>query len=48
MRMKLSFLFQFGVFKFPYRVNNTDILYFQPMATIENDLRLLTFEENAC
>ena len=37
----LSFLFQFGVFKFPSGVNNTDTLYFQPMATNKNDLRLL-------
>lgn len=41
----LSFLFQFGVFKFPYGINNTDILYFQPMATKQNDLRLLAIKE---
>lgn len=41
----LSFLFQFGVFKFPYGVNNSDTLYFQPMATKENDLRLMTIKE---
>lgn len=46
MRMKLSFLFQFGVFKFPYGVNNTDTLYFQPMATKENDLRLMVYKES--
>lgn len=45
MRMNRSFLFQFGVFKFPYGVNNTDILYFQPMATKENDLRLMAYKE---
>lgn len=33
--------FQFGVFKFPYGVNNTDTLYFQPVATDKNDLRLM-------
>ena len=41
----LSFLFQFGVFKFPYGVNNTDTLYFQPMATKENDLRMMAYKE---
>lgn len=41
----LSFLFQFGVFKFPYGVNNTDTLYFQPMATNKNDLRLMSIKE---
>ncbi len=45
MRMKLSFLFQFGVFKFPSGVNNTDTLYFQPMATNKNDLRFLAIKE---
>lgn len=29
----LPFLFQFGVFKFPTGMNNTDTLYFQPVAT---------------
>lgn len=37
----LPFLFQFGVFKFPTGVNNTATLYFQPVATRENDLRLM-------
>lgn len=37
----LPFIFQFGVFKFPAGVNNTDALYFQPVATRENDLGLL-------
>lgn len=41
----LSFLFQFGVFKFPYGKNNTDILYFQPVATKKNDMRLLGIGE---
>lgn len=37
--------FQFGVFRFPYGVNNTDTLYFQPVATSKNDLSLLAFKE---
>ncbi len=37
------YTFQFGVFKFPYGVNNTDTLYFQPVATQKNDLKLMTF-----
>lgn len=37
----LPFLFQFGAFKFPTGVNNTDTLYFQPVATNKNDLRLM-------
>lgn len=36
------YTFQFGVFKFPYGVNNTDTLYFQPVATRDNDLRLMS------
>lgn len=39
------YTFQFGVFKFPYGVNNTDTLYFQPVATKKNDLRLTAFRE---
>ena len=35
------YTFQFGVFKFPAGVNNGDILYFQPVATTKNDLRLI-------
>lgn len=35
------YTFQFGVFKFPAGVNNGDTLYFQPVATKKNDLRLL-------
>ena len=34
-------LFQFGVFKFHAGVSNTDTLYFQSVATRENDLRLM-------
>ncbi len=41
----LPFLFQFGVFKFPYGKNNTDTLYFQPVATRKNDLRLMAYKE---
>ena len=33
--------FQFGVFKFPAGVNNTDTLYFQPVATKSNDGRMM-------
>lgn len=39
------YTFQFGVFKFPYGVNNTDILYFQPVATNKDDLRLMSYKE---
>ncbi len=35
------YAFQFGVFKFPYGVNKTDTLYFQPIATKKNDLSLM-------
>ena len=35
------YTFQFGVFKFPAGVNNGDILYFQPVATKKNDLRMM-------
>lgn len=40
----LSYLFQFGVFKFPAGENNGDTLFFQPMATKKNDLRLMRIE----
>lgn len=40
------YTFQFGVFKFPYGVNNTDTLYFQPVATRENDLKLMSLKES--
>lgn len=33
--------FQFGVFRFPYGENNSNALYFQPVATKKNDLHLL-------
>lgn len=35
------YTFQFGVFKFPYGINKTDALYFQPVATKKNDLSLM-------
>lgn len=35
------YTFQFGVFKFPYGVNNGSSLYFQPVASNRNDLRLI-------
>lgn len=37
------YTFQFGTFKFPYGINNTEVLYFQPIATCKNDLSLLKF-----
>ena len=36
------YTFQFGVFKFPVGVNNTATLWFQPVATKEHDLDLMT------
>lgn len=43
------YTFQFGVFKFPYGTNNTDKLYFQPVATKANDLKLVEINEmNIC
>lgn len=38
------FLFQFGVIRFPYGDNPTDKLYFQPIATNQNDLDLMRVE----
>lgn len=38
------YTFQFGAFKFPAGVNNSDILYFQPVATKENDLKLMAIK----
>lgn len=40
------YTFQFGVFRFPYGINNTDTLYFQPVATYKNDLRLMAIKDN--
>lgn len=39
------YTFQFGVFKFPYGLNNTNTLYFQPVATKKNDLCLMSFND---
>ena len=35
------YTFQFGVFKFPFGVNLSDKLYFQPIATKKHDIELL-------
>ncbi len=40
----LPFVFQFGAFKFPAGVNNGDKLYFQPVATEQNDLSLVSLD----
>ncbi len=37
------YTFQFGVFKFPYGVNSTDTLYYQPIATKTYDLDLISY-----
>lgn len=37
------YTFQYGGFKFPYGVNNGNILYFQPVATNKNDLSLMGY-----
>lgn len=39
------YTFQFGVFKFPSGINNSDTLYFQPVATDKNDLNLMSITE---
>ena len=39
------YTFQFGVFKFPAGVNNTDTLFFQPVATKKNDLRMMSINQ---
>lgn len=39
------YTFQFGVFKFPAGMNNTETLYFQPVATKKNDLCLMSYSE---
>lgn len=40
------FPFQFGVFKFPSGANNSNRLYFQPVATKKHDLSLMAIEES--
>ena len=42
---RLSFLFQFGAFKFPSGPNMSNDLFFQPVATTKNDLALLCFSD---
>lgn len=39
------YTFQFGVFRFPYGINNGDVLYFQPVATKINDQDLMAYSE---
>lgn len=39
------YTFQFGVFKFPSGENKSDTLYFQPVATKNNDLSLMAYNE---
>ena len=39
------YTFQFGVFKFPYGINNSNMLYFQPVATKKNDQNLMAYSE---
>lgn len=38
------YTFQFGVFRFPYGINNSKNLLFQPVATTKNDLCLCAIE----
>ncbi len=40
------YTFQFGAFKFPHGDNNGKALYFQPVATSKNDLRLLEYVDD--
>lgn len=39
------YTFQFGVFKFPYGINYSEVLYFQPVATKNNDQDLMVYSE---
>ncbi len=39
------YTFQFGVFKFPTGINTSNSLYFQPVATNCNDLKLMKIKE---
>ena len=39
------YTFQFGVFKFPYGINNSNLLYFQPVSTKINDQDLMAYSE---
>lgn len=38
------FIFQFGTFKFPFGLNDTEWLYFQPIATASNDMDLVEIQ----
>lgn len=38
------YLFQFGAIKFPYGENHSNKLYFQPIATKRNDMKLLSIK----
>ncbi|WP_138350700.1 hypothetical protein [Bacteroides eggerthii] len=40
------YLFQFGVIRFPYGLNSTSKLYFQPVATNKHDLDLMIIDIN--
>jgi hypothetical protein len=40
------FIFKFAAFTFPNGVNNSDDLFFQPIATCRNDLSLLKLSRN--
>lgn len=40
----LPFIFQFGAFKFPAGVNNSETLYLQPIATKKNDMKLISIK----
>lgn len=40
------FIFQFGAIRFPVGVNNSDTLFFQPIATKVNDMKLIGFEKD--
>lgn len=39
------YTFQFGVFRFPHGANNSNELYFQPVATQDNDCRLMVIKD---
>lgn len=43
----LPFIFQFGAFKFPSGINNSNTLYFQPVATNKNSMKLMDINWNA-
>lgn len=39
------YTFQFGVFKFPYGINNSNMFYFQPVATKNNEQNMMAYSE---